>query len=381
MAKLDNLSSYLNNDPSMFSDKPSNGGAEKGNANGDNGGGTGKATNGDKKPVNKKAKIKSYRYPYDRIENDMDYLRIKVAQYRAPLADGFPKGLAELKLTEDKTKVDNSGYGVNTSALKQIAESTGTKANRPGLKNPIYQMVLPIPQQISDISAIDWTDGKMNPLEAYGLAATSSIIRQGGQGAIEAGRAAVDFLEQAGKDLQTASGNANIQDALIAAISGQAIGALGGNVSANSIIARATGQVLNPNLELLFNGVNLRVFPFTFEFFPRNRNEAVEVRNIIKALKYSMLPSKNGSEGVFISAPYVFQLEYMKGNKKHPFLNHFLPMALTNMSVSYTGSNTYSTFYDGSPTHIRMDVVFKELNPIYKEDHDLLGDDDTTVGY
>ena len=381
MAKLDNFSSYLNNDPSMFSDKPSNGGAEKGNANGDNGGGTGKATNGDKKPVNKKAKIKSYRYPYDRIENDMDYLRIKVAEYKAPLADGFPKGLSELKLTEDKTKVDDSGYGVNKSALKQIAESTGTKANRPGLKNPIYQMVLPIPQQISDISAIDWTDGKMNPLEAYGLAATSSIIKQGGQGAIEAGRAAIDFLNQAGKDLQTASGNANIQDALIAAISGQAIGALGGNVSANSIIARATGQVLNPNLELLFNGVNLRVFPFTFEFFPRNRNEAVEVRNIIKALKYSMLPSKNGSEGVFISAPYVFQLEYMKGNKKHPFLNHFLPMALTNMSVSYTGSNTYSTFYDGSPTHIRMDVVFKELNPIYKEDHDLLGDDDTTVGY
>ena len=374
-------SSNLNNDPSMFSDKPSNGGAEKGNANGDNGGGTGKATNGDKKPVNKKAKLKSYRYPYDRIENDMDYLRIKVAQYKAPLADGFPKGLSELKLTEDKTKVDDSGYGVNKSALKQIAESTGTKANRPGLKNPIYQMVLPIPQQISDISAIDWTDGKMNPLEAYGLAATSSIIKQGGQGAIEAGRAAIDFLNQAGKDLQTASGNANIQDALIAAISGQAIGALGGNVSANSIIARATGQVLNPNLELLFNGVNLRVFPFTFEFFPRNRNEAVEVRNIIKALKYSMLPSKNGSEGVFISAPYVFQLEYMKGNKKHPFLNHFLPMALTNMSVSYTGSNTYSTFYDGSPTHIRMDVVFKELNPIYKEDHDLLGDDDTTVGY
>jgi|TARA_B100000287_G_C20642122_1_gene783861 hypothetical protein len=374
-------SSNLNNDPSMFSDKPSNGGAEKGNANGDNGGGTGKATNGDKKPVNKKAKLKSYRYPYDRIENDMDYLRIKVAEYKAPLADGFPKGLSELKLTEDKTKVDDSGYGVNKSALKQIAESTGTKANRPGLKNPIYQMVLPIPQQISDISAIDWTDGKMNPLEAYGLAATSSIIKQGGQGAIEAGRAAIDFLNQAGKDLQTASGNANIQDALIAAISGQAIGALGGNVSANSIIARATGQVLNPNLELLFNGVNLRVFPFTFEFFPRNRNEAVEVRNIIKALKYSMLPSKNGSEGVFISAPYVFQLEYMKGNKKHPFLNHFLPMALTNMSVSYTGSNTYSTFYDGSPTHIRMDVVFKELNPIYKEDHDLLGDDDTTVGY
>lgn len=392
MAKLDNFSSYLNN-ASAFSNTPSNAGTEGGNTSGGNGAGTGKATNGDKKPQNKKAKIKSLRYPYDRIENDMDYLRIKIAKYKAPLANGFPDDIAELNIvTEGKgknktvstAKLEGRGdtvYGVKTSGLKKISESTGTKSNRESLKEPIYQMVLPIPQQISDISAIDWTDGKMNPLEAYGLAATSTIIQKGGTGAIDAGKAAVDFLNQVGGDLQTASGNANIKDALIAAISGQAIGALGGNVSGNQIISRATGQVLNPNLELLFNGVNLRVFPFTFEFFPRNRREAIEVKDIIKALKYSMLPSKNGSEGVFISAPYIFQLEYMKGNKKHPFLNHFLPMALTNMSLSYTGSNTYSTFYDGSPTHIRMDLVFKELNPIYKEDHDLLGKDDTTVGY
>ena len=399
MAKLDNFSSYLNNS-SAFSNTPSNASTEGGNTGGGNGAGTGKATNGDNKPQNKKAKIKSLRYPYDRIENDMDYLRIKVAKYKAPLADGFPSVIAQLNILKEdeigkdgrKTgkkvygglgDIDDKGtkFGVDKSGLKKIAESTGSRSNRESLKEPVYQMVLPIPQQVSDISAIDWTDGKMNPLEAYGLAATSTIIKAGGQGAIEAGKAAVDFLGKFAGDLKTAAGNANIQDALVAAISGQAIGALGGNVTGNQIISRATGQVLNPNLELLFNGVNLRVFPFTFEFFPRNRREAIEVRDIIKALKYSMLPSKNGSEGVFISAPYIFQLEYMKGNKKHPFLNHFLPMALTNMSLSYTGSNTYSTFYDGSPTHIKMDLVFKELNPIYKEDHDLLGDDDTTVGY
>ena len=223
MAKLDNFSSYLNNNPSMFSDKPSNGGAEKGNTSGDNGGGTGKATNGDKKPENKKAKIKSYRYPYDRIENDMDYLRIKVAQYRAPLADGFPDDIAELNIVkDDKGKVltaklegRDTVYGVKTSGLKKIAESTGSRSNRASLKKPIYQMVLPIPQQISDISAIDWTDGKMNPLEAYGLAATSTIIKAGGQGAIEAGKAAVDFLNQVGGDIQTASGTTEQRNTLV----------------------------------------------------------------------------------------------------------------------------------------------------------------------
>ena len=33
-----------------------------------------------------------------------------------------------------------------------------------------------------------------------------------------------------------------------------------------------------------------------------------------------MVPSKNGSQGIFISAPYIFQLEYMKGSKPAPFL-------------------------------------------------------------
>ena len=166
----------------------------------------------------------------------------------------------------------------------------------------------------------------------------------------------------------------------MAAISGAAIGNLGGNVTANQLVSRATGQVFQPNLELLFNGVNLRVFPFTFEFFPRNRDEGEEVKKIIRLLKKSMLPSKGGAEGVFISAPHIFQLTYMKGDGSHPFLNRFLPMALTNMSVNYTGSNTYSTFYDGTPTHIKVEVLFKELNPIYREDYDELGDD-YSVGY
>ena len=91
---------------------------------------------------------------------------------------------------------------------------------------------------------------------------------------------------------------------------------MGGTVTPSQIIARATGQVFNPNLELLFNGVNLRVFPFTFEFFPRNRDEAEEVKLILRRLKYSMLPEKGGAAGLFIKAPYIFQLEYMKGRDK-----------------------------------------------------------------
>ena len=346
-----------------------------------NGGGTGKATNGKKSTF--VGGSKHLRYPKDRMDDsDMDYLRIRIADYQAPFGGQDLLGVADLTFSNpenegEKKKVTN--YGVNTSGFKAISEATGSNANRKNLKNPKHTIVLPIPQQLSDISAIDWTDGKLNPIEAYGLAATSTIIQKGGRGIADAGKAAKDIVTQLGSSLGQAANDPNIQNALVAAISGQAVGALGGNVSGSSIVARATGQVFNPNLELLFNGVNLRVFPFTFEFFPRNREEGEEVRQIIRLLKYSMIPSR-GDQGIFIKAPYVFQLEYMKGSKPHPFLNRFQPMALTNMSLNYTGSNTYSTFYDGTPTHIRLELLFKELNPVYKDDYDALPYDEG-VGY
>ena len=56
--------------------------------------------------------------------------------------------------------------------------------------------------------------------------------------------------------------NSDTQKAVQAALSGAAIGALGSNVSPQSVISRSTGQILNNNLELLFKGVNLRSFPY-----------------------------------------------------------------------------------------------------------------------
>tara|TARA_A100001388_G_scaffold260744_1_gene229000 strand:- start:1010 stop:2035 length:1026 start_codon:yes stop_codon:yes gene_type:complete len=338
--------------------------------------------------IKSKSNYTSLRYPKDRrIESDVDYLRLQIAKYKAPFQLGSDSPLTGLVTDVTKRKNDKGeetgelDIKFGTSGLREVAKRTGTRSNRQSLKEPLGQIVLPIPQQLSDISAIDWTDGKLNPIEAYGLAATGTIIKEFGQGGIGGGVDAVkQIFNQIGLDAKAAAGNPQIQNAVLAAISGAAIGNLGGNVTANQLVSRATGQVFQPNLELLFNGVNLRVFPFTFEFFPRNRDEGVEVKRIIRLLKESMLPSKGGAEGVFISAPHIFQLTYMKGDGSHPFLNKFLPMALTNMSVNYTGSNTYSTFYDGTPTHIKVEVLFKELNPIYREDYDELGDD-YSVGY
>ena len=38
--------------------------------------------------------------------------------------------------------------------------------------------------------------------------------------------------------------------------------------------------------------------------------------------------------------------------------------------MNYTGSGTYATYDDGTPVHMKLNLTFQELNPIYNEDYE-----------
>ena len=159
-------------------------------------------------------------------------------------------------------------------------------------------------------------------------------------------------------------------NALQTVLAGKAINQLGANVNPQSLITRSSGQILQSNLELLFNGVTLRTFPFVFDFTPRSGPESEMVRDIIRTIKMATC-AKQG-DGLFINSPDLFQFQYVSGGENdHPFLNKFKIGVLENVSVDYTASGTYATYQDGTPVHIRMSLTLKEINPIYKEDYDI----------
>lgn len=321
-----------------------------------------KQTKVEDKKTGRNKESTSLRYPYAMLKDSTDYLKMEIAEYVAPgvdnLANVTVKGdVPELDKNDKPTGRIVKGDIINTDfSLVQGSKKQTFSGPNKKIESTIY---LPIPQQLSDSNVVDWGDGGMNVAEGFGVV----MAKQAMEGRFDAARALINATPGL-------LGDENIRQAVMAALAGEAVGSLSGNVSGSQLVSRATGQVFNPNLELLFNGVNIRSFPFSFEFFPRNSREAKEVMNIIRTLKEAMSARKTGkSGGIFISAPRVFQLTYMKGRNKHPFLNTFLPMALTSVNTTYTGSNTYSTFHDGTPTHIKMDLVFKELNPVYAEDY------------
>lgn len=318
-----------------------------------------------------KPKIETLRYPYNlKIDRDTDYLDIKISKYEPPgLTIGKP-GTNEFGDFPVFKKEDKKPDDILKDALAGgVALSTGSSKNT--FERPHTYICLPIPQSISDSISVSWGPDALDPLAALGIGFAAA--------GLDTQTSATKIIEGLVSAAPTALKGQT--QAIIAAVSGKAYGALGGNVSSTSLISRATGQILNPNLELLFNGVELRSFPFTFEFISRNKIEAQTIKKIIRSLKKSMTAkssSTTNSLGIFIDAPDVFQLSYRRGKSPHPFLNKFKPMALTNMQLNYTASNTYATYADGTPIHIQMSLTFTELNPIYSEDYN---DDGIGVGF
>ena len=288
-----------------------------------------------------------------RNESATDYLSMEIARYTAP-------GLELPAFDEANPDLEKfvSDFSLKTGSSQQVFKKDKT----------IEHIInLPIPRNITDTAGVQYGESRLNPIEAAGLAGASAAIQGEVSKIKEAFKNTFDTLGRSGLD-------ENTQQGVAAALSGTAIGAFGGNVSADSVISRASGQILNPNLELLFQGVGLRVFPFQFQFFPRNSQEGKMVMKIIRTLKIAMAPSRTNAQGnangVFIQAPRIFQLKYKKGGGDHPFLNKFLPTVLSDMKVNYSASGSYSSFYDGTPTHMTLDLQFKEINPLFKEDYD-----------
>ena len=316
---------------------------------------------------------KNLRYPYARIEDGMDFLKIEIATYTPP--DLNLETLLNVKNPENDVTGDTATVtrGSGSFALTNATDSNTNVGNGGRvLKRPKHTIFLPIPRQIQDSNSVSYDSSKLDPLEAAGAA----IIKQGIESpSIGLAQRALGAIVGDGAELI-----GDNTDAIASAIAGRAIGALGGNVTANALIARGSGAILNPNLESLFQGVKLRQFPFTFEFFPRNPTEAEQVKMIIRVLKRSMSAKNNKDKGggIFIKQPDIFQLRYMKGASEHPFLNKFLPMHLTDMKINYAASGTYSTFYDGTPSHMSVSCSFQEVNPVYQEDFDDAGQG---VGY
>ena len=235
-------------------------------------------------------------------------------------------------------------------------------------KTGSHTVYLPMePQGLAEGNAASWNEDKMNAITA-GFAAMAGGAVEGAETGLA--DAAQKFAQASGKTADT------LKDALkgenvAAFFAGKAVGNEG-------VFTRATGKVMNNNLELLFSGPSLRTFNYNFRFTPRDESEANEIRKIVKFFKKAMAPRRSKKK-MFLESPHVFKLKYIfKNGDQHPFLNKIKTCACTNFTVQYAPDGSYMTYDDGSMTSYTVSLSFGELNPIYEDDIDESSND---MGY
>ena len=268
-------------------------------------------------------------YPNTLRQSDQDVIKFTILEY-------LPKGLKARK-----------------GSLNFVGD------NRKGFKDrvPRGTIILPIPANVGDTNAVDWGESSMNAIQM----ALSNI-----------GMSFLNDNNVMGEITKTADAVGSNKDVLKEALGASIVEAATGSTGGD-LLTRETGNIMNPNMELLFKKPTLRPFTFSFRLSPRDRKEALTVINIIRAFKQSMAPVRTQSY-LFLKTPNTYRIQYLTRGKDHPYMNMFKECALTAIDINYTPDGNYSTYEDGIMTSYQMNLQFKEIEPIFNDDYESTGE-------
>ena len=310
-----------------------------------------------------------FRYPYD-IDINQDHLKIVQYEYKR-----------------------NAKREFNNSSPNEYGTVISDKNKPYGKYNG--SVILPMPK-VSDSNGAEWGKSDLN---VFGIAAgglASDVLNDLNQGtglgsntfdslsskifgneALDAEDQDTGFLNRIRENIVKNQKNLGNTATASLGIGAQELSKLAGiNLSADEFLARATGEILNPNAELLFQGPVLRDFGFKFLMIARSSEEAKMIRDIIRFFKVGAAPRfLNGP--ALLGTPNVFQLEYRAGDKTLNTVNRFNEMALRTITVDYAPDGFWSAYQDSHPVAVVMSLQFSELRPLYRRDHESVGG----VGY
>jgi len=321
------------------------------------------------------------RYPAEALTEHTDYLQIDIEKYEAIGSNYITSTGSSGRYVIGNARQNRAGRTLSKKLAKKPLINAGT-------------ILLPIPSNIEDSNNVVYGDSSLNGLAAAGVSAVEGGMVSLGGFLGSGGAEKIDFTslkDQVSNRLAAGLGGGDKEAAMATAtdvitkkLISEAVNIFGANVTTQQLLARSSGEILNPNMELLFSDVTVRNFRFNFKLTPRNPKEAEQVKLIIRAFKRNMAPqAQGGVQGAgnfFLRSPNVFKIRYRSGNKDHPFLNKFKQCFLTGVQTTYTGEGVYSTYDDRTPVSIILDLSFKEIQPIYDIDYDTRPGD-KAVGY
>lgn len=240
-----------------------------------------------------------------------------------------------------------ANFGTGALVTGAAITALGGVANK--YKRMESAIALHVPTDLSISYSANWS-----PTDMAGMAAAATVGDSIGN-AIE--QLTKSGITQSVGELSNAGG-AGINYLVSRGLQTQGIGEFVGKVS---------GTAANPKKEQLFRNVDFRTFSFNYQFFPRSKEEAQKVQAIIKTFKLHMHPEFKDASHFLYTYPSEFDIYYYQNGQENMNIHRHTSCVLTDMNISYTPQGILSTFEDGMPTQINVQLQFKELALLTKE--------------
>jgi hypothetical protein len=245
-----------------------------------------------------------------------------------------------------------AGAGVGTTIVSNIDLSRKTKR----IKSSIS---LYMPDTVNQQILHEF--GEISMTEALG------VVGLAGQGLGAVGSSIGDAFGRIvqGQSLKGAGAPGGAALFETAGIAAEASGVFGAGIK--DALLFSAGVALNPQIEVLYQKTGHREFLFDFKMIPRNEAEATAIRDIIKELKFYSAPELlSNTSGRYFVPPAEFDIKFFYNGQENRNIHRISTCALVGIDIDYAGAGQWTTFMDGMPVEIKMQLRFKELEIMHK---------------
>jgi hypothetical protein len=243
--------------------------------------------------------------------------------------------------------------------------------NDPSQTATSMQVCLPFPASLTDVQGVTYNAAELGLLGKATAAIvggmTGTIKEEGVTGtAIVAGaKKGVASLGADAAEMGKAMGLIALRKGTQAASA--VVGALGGGDLAGGL-ALGLGTQLNPHLALIFQGVPLRTYTFTWKLAPQTYDENIVLLDMFKAIKARIHPVETLATLKFPDqVDCALKGSYHLGEHGEYI---FKRAAITDLSMDYTPEGPSYFAKTGNPTLIGVSLTFQETEIHTREDYE-----------